>query len=155
MTAKTIFIDEDLPERTRAIIEFLLRAGLEVIGADGSSVMLLSPDGKTLAMKGMAAREPGLPSKLGITVRAGDRIAGKAVQTGETIIIVGDVQKNPDFSTIKKYQEIKSGLTAPLKADGKTLGVFNVKRTAMDAPVGPTEARIAGMLASIAAEILA
>lgn len=155
MTVKTIFIEEHLPDRTRTIIEFLLRAAIEAIGADGSSVMLLSPDGEKLTMKGMAAREAGLASNVGISVRTGERVCGRVLKTGETIIITGDVQKNPSFCMVKRYQEIKSGLSTPLKAGRRILGVLNMKRTVMDAPLSADEAHTAEMLASIAAGILA
>lgn len=154
MTAKTLFIDENLDPRARAIIEFLLRAAIEAIGADGTSVMLLSPDRERLTMVGMAARQGGLPSNVGISVRAGERVCGRVVRTGKTYIINGDVQKNPDFSSVKKYQEIKSGMSSPLKAGEKILGVLNLKRIAMGEPLNADEARIAEGLAAIAADIL-
>ena len=155
MTTKTLFIDKKLPDKSRAVVEFLLRASIEAIGADGTSVMLLSADGGTLAMVGMAARRGGLASNIGISVKRGERVCGRAVQTGETYIINGDVQKNPAFASLKKYQEIKSGMSSPLKAGNKILGVLNLKRIEMDEPLSADEARIAGGLAAIAAEILA
>lgn len=154
MPAHTIFIEKNLADRVRAIVEFLLRAAIEAIGADGTSVMLLSPDGKKLTMVGMAARQASLVSNVGISIKAGERVCGRVAQTGETAIILGDVQKNPNFSTVKKYEEIKSGMSSPLKANGKILGVLNLKRTVMDAPLSPLEARIAEGLAAIAAELL-
>ena len=154
MTARTIHIDERLPERVRTIMEFLLKAAIEAIGADGSSVMLLSPGGDILTMVGMAAREAGVASNIGISVRKGERVCGRVAQTGNTAIINGDVQQNPDFSGVKKYQEIKSGISSPLRANGRVLGVLNLKRIAMDAPLNPTEARIAEALASVAAGLL-
>ncbi len=155
MTTKTLFIDRKLPEKGQAVVEFLLRASIEAIGADGTSVMLLSADGGTLTMVGMAARRGGLASNIGISVKRGERVCGRAVQTGETYIINGDVQKHPAFSSLKKYQEIKSGMSSPLKAGNKILGVLNLKRIEMDEPLSADEARIAEGLAAIAAEILA
>jgi transcriptional regulator with GAF, ATPase, and Fis domain len=154
MSGVNVFVDRGLSERERVVLEFLLRASLAVVGGDGSSVMLLDREGKAITMKGVAGTGENLESKIGITLKLGERVAGKVAQTGETIIIVGDVHTYKRFADVKKYQDIKSGMSAPLKAGNKILGVVNIKRTEIEEPVGQAEVKMMNALASVAARLL-
>jgi transcriptional regulator with GAF, ATPase, and Fis domain len=154
MSGVNVFVDRGLSERERVILEFLLRAALAVVGGDGSSVMLLDREGKAITMKGVAGTGENLESKIGITLKLGERVAGQVAQTGETIIIVGDVHKHKRFADLKKYQDIKSGMSVPLKAGEKILGVVNIKRTEIEEPVGQAEVKLMNALASVTARLL-
>ncbi len=154
MTARTIYIDESLPDRVRAIMEFLLKAAIEAIGADGSSVMLLSPGGDILTMVGMAAREAGSPRTSGSPSGRGAGLRQGGAD-GED----GDHQRRraaePRFLGCEEVPGDQIGDVIPLRLNGRILGVLNLKRIMMDAPLNPTEARIAEALASVAAGLLA
>ncbi|MCX6356512.1 MAG: GAF domain-containing protein [Candidatus Aureabacteria bacterium] len=154
MSGEQVFVDRGLPERARLVLEFLIRAALAAVGGDGASVMLLDREGKAITMKGVAGAGENLESKIGITLKLGERVAGQAAQTGEPIIIVGDVHKDKRFSNLKKYQDIKSGMAVPIKAGNKILGVINLKRTVIEQPVSQAEVKLVSALASVAAGLL-
>lgn len=154
MGGEQVFVDRGLPERERLVLEFLLRAAIAAVGGDGASVMLTDREGKAITMKGVAGTGENLESKIGITLKLGERVAGQAAQTGEPIIIVGDVHKDKRFSTLKKYQEIKSGMAVPIKAGNKILGVINLKRTVIEQPVSQAEVKLVSAIASVAAGLL-
>ncbi|MCX6353537.1 MAG: GAF domain-containing protein [Candidatus Aureabacteria bacterium] len=149
-----VFIDKDLSEREQLILEFLLRAALVIVGGDGASVMLMNRERNAITMKGVAGKGENLESKIGITLKLGERVAGQAALTGEAIIIVGDVHKHKGFSDLKKYQDIKSGMAVPLKLGNTIAGVINLKRTEMDQPVGQAEVKLMSALGSVAATLL-
>jgi len=154
MSEGQVFTDKGLSERERLVLEFLLRAALVIVGGDGASVMLMNRERNAITMKGVAGKGENIESKIGITLKLGERVAGQAALTGEAIIIVGDVHKHKRFSDLKKYQDIKSGMAVPLKTGDTILGVINLKRTEIDQPVGQAEVKLMSALGSVAASLL-
>jgi transcriptional regulator with GAF, ATPase, and Fis domain len=154
MSEVRVFIDKAITEKDRIILEFLLRAALVVVGGDGASVMLMDGEGKNITLKGIAGEGADLESKLGITLKMGDRVAGQAALTGKPIVIVGDVQNDEKFSDLKKYQDIESGMAVPMKLGNKILGVINLKRTKVEKLVGQAEVELMTALGTVAAGLL-
>lgn len=120
-------VDPTLSAAEQALCRFALTALCDLVRADGASVMLAA--GNQLVIRAYLSAEDAPEKKLGLALAVGERVAGKAAQTGEAIIIVGDITKDSRFGRVRKYEKILTGLAVPLMKDGICRGVINLKRT--------------------------
>lgn len=117
-----------------ALLDFVLRAAIERVGADRGSLMLTTPDGRALAV----AASIGLPEEATKTiVEMGSGISGMVAKSAQPLL-VEDICRNPDIAQISRQlanesfvsvpleQKWPSGLDAPLDGEPRVLGVLNV-----------------------------
>lgn len=111
---------ETQPEKA---LDTILRAGMELFGADRGSIMLVHDESQTLVM----ASSVGLPPDLARRTRpkVGEGIAGWVVQTGEPLLLGPTVNGEHFRNFVQKGGSLRSGICAPLRSRNLTIGVIN------------------------------
>ncbi|MDI6757190.1 MAG: GAF domain-containing protein [Endomicrobiia bacterium] len=147
-------VDKSLSLEKQSLIKMALVIATDLTGSDGGSVMLV--EGDNLVIRAYIASDPSIDaaSKMGISVKVGERASGKAAQTGESVVIVGDINKDTRFSGIQKFHEIKSGASVPVKKDNLVKGVINVHRVKSSAPITKDDVDVVGVVGKSLAEAL-
>src|SRR2546429_3113140 len=100
----------------------------DVFGADGVSIMLADAQGElsVRTSRGLSD-EAKLDRK-----RIGEGISGTVAQTGRSMLLSGQVQGGSDPTA-------SESMIAPLRSNGRTLGVVNVKHRASQERYGQTQ----------------
>ncbi|MDI6642411.1 MAG: GAF domain-containing protein, partial [Elusimicrobiota bacterium] len=107
------------------LLNLIMKLACETLEADGGSVMILE-SGTDLVVKSAAGTFKDVV--IGKRLKIGERVAGKAAELCQPILITGDIEKDKRFEGIKKFEEIKSGMSVPLLVRDKLIGVINLKR---------------------------
>jgi len=112
--------------RFELIIDGVLDEVMEVTDAESGSIMLVQPDGETLAIE--SAR--GLPTDVvaNTRIRMGDGIAGWVAQHLRPLMLVD--ARDDGFGHELEREGIRSALSVPLMRKGRVIGVLNLARTA-------------------------
>jgi L-methionine (R)-S-oxide reductase len=114
-----------------------------LIGAASCSIMLLGSGEGTEARMRMVARHGHLPdAALEASVARGEGIAGRVLESGEALL-VPDIHVSELAPLARRHAECGSSLIcAPIRIDGKLVGVINVASAACEAVFGETELRL-------------
>ncbi len=95
----------------RALLDFVLTAALEQVGAERGSVMLTTPDGRALEV----AAAVGLPSEAsGERVQIGEHISGWVAQNVRPLLVSDDTSK-PEGLELIRHIENTSFISVPLE----------------------------------------
>ena len=155
MEIKIAFDSNSIPEDSQKMAKVLIETLCQVVKADGATFMNLNKEKKELAITISCDRDlETAQKKLGISVKVGERVCGKAAENKEAILVVGDIAKNPRFARLKKYEEIYSGMSVPAIKENEVIGVLNVKRTKSTDALTTDDLNIAGIFANKLAENL-
>jgi|GEM_PF-1038910 len=119
--------------------------------ADGGSVMTF--DEKTGELVVKVASGAHKEVALGKRLKLGERFAGHAAQMKKALFM-HDVENEPWFKSLKKFEEIKSGMSIPLLARDKLVGVINLKRTRRDEKFAKSDMGLVSILADYVASII-
>ncbi|MGE3538265.1 MAG: ATP-binding protein [Candidatus Tectimicrobiota bacterium] len=110
----------------KEVLQLVLHRAMTAVQSRIGSIMLLDAPTDTLRI----AASEGLEEMIvvGTTVRVGEGIAGKVVQTGEPVL-VEDVEHDERFSKINdpKY-DTSSFICMPLRAHDRIIGVLNLSK---------------------------
>jgi K+-sensing histidine kinase KdpD len=103
------------------VLDIILSSALELLGAEGGSIMLLDePDElRALCVRGDHHAE-------GARVRLGEGIAGYVAQQREPLLISGPASKERFKNLVPKDPPVDSALSVPLVNREEVLGVLNV-----------------------------
>lgn len=105
------------------IASLVAQASLEQCRADEVSVMLPTDDGEELYIA--AVRGQDREGILGKRIKVGEGIAGWVAKHREPVGLAGEV-RDPRFSPIRPRSEIAHGVSIPMMAGGRFVGVVNV-----------------------------
>ncbi|MBI5091703.1 MAG: response regulator [Candidatus Hydrogenedentes bacterium] len=100
------------------LLNFVLKAALDRVSAERGSLMITTPDGKTLEV----ATSIGVPDAAAkTTVQVGSGISGWVAQNAKPLL-VGDIQETPDLVEISRRLRDPSFISVPLerKAHGES-----------------------------------
>ncbi len=112
------------------------------------SLMLLEPDGQTLALAATA----GLGRLLeGEKLELGKGIAGRVAQRGEPIIVAENVPLADDIRQAMNQPDVLSAMSLPLRVRGVLIGVLNLSRMRDGKPFQSSDLEIATVFAGQAA----
>ena len=137
---------QDLRKLLKAVCEIIV----EIIVVDGTSFMLYDPQKESLSViLSMEGDEKLAKEKIGISVKLGERVAGRVAQEKEPILIIGDASKDSRFSHFSKYQEIYSGISVPVTSGEKLIGVLNAKRTRSSRTLSTDDLKLLEKIAAI------
>jgi len=149
-----VVVDRTLPAEQQLLLKMVCALVDDLILADGSSVMLMtSPDTLSIRAASGDISEP-LENKIGITLKIGERVAGRCAQDKKPILVTGDVAKDGRFGNLTRYQNINSGLSVPIIKNGKVLGVINAKRTKNPDPLAEKDLQTVEIIAGNLAKVL-
>jgi signal transduction histidine kinase len=113
----------------------------DVFGADGVSIMLADAQGEMTVRTSRGLSDAAKQDRK----RVGEGISGTVAQTGRSMLLTGQVQGGSDPTA-------SESMIAPLRSNGKTLGVVNVKHRAAQERYGQVQV---DSLTQAAAEIAA
>jgi signal transduction histidine kinase len=129
-------------------LQVVLGSAKELLGAHEGSVMLLGSDGylRVLASEG-------IPFQIASSVKVaqGEGIAGKVAQSGVPLLIGGHPDETQFRSFIEKDRPLRSALSVPLKAAGRTVGVLNLNITGGERHFDDQDLRVAQVFGDQAA----
>ena len=100
----------------------------DVFGADGVSIMLADAQGELSVRTSRGLSEAAKLDRK----RIGEGISGTVAQTGRSMLLSGQVQGGTDPTA-------SESMIAPLRSNGRTLGVINVKHRASQERYGQTQ----------------
>jgi signal transduction histidine kinase len=103
------------------VLDIILSSALELLGADGGSIMLLdTPDElRAVCVRGHTQAEDA-------RVRLGEGIAGFVAQEREPLLISGAASKERFRNLVQQNPPVQSALSVPLVNRDEVLGVLNV-----------------------------
>lgn len=136
-----------LPEVVQAVV----RAAVEVLGAEQSSIMLLHDDGTHLVLCASAGLPPGVP--VGHKVPLEEGIAGHVVATGRPLRLE-EIDPKAFVNFVPKGRRITSSLVVPLRVNGAVVGVLNLAICDARSPFSEEDRRLAQMFADQAAGVI-
>jgi transcriptional regulator with GAF, ATPase, and Fis domain len=118
--AMTAIAMETEPEKA---LDTILRAAMELFGADRASLMLVDEVSRTLVITAAI----GIKSEYRVKSRPkiGEGIAGQVVQTGEAVLLSAKINTEQYKNLESKDTEIRSAICAPLRGRKKIMGVIN------------------------------
>ncbi len=155
MEIKIALDPNSIPEDSQKMAKVLIETLCQVIKADGATFMNLDKEKNELVIVASCDRDLEVAQKkLGISVKLGERVCGKAAENKEAILVVGDIAKNPRFARLKKYEEIYSGMSVPAIKENEVIGVLNAKRTKSSEALTNKDLDIACVFANKLAENL-
>src|SRR5947207_195057 len=105
----------------KQVLDIILSSALELLSADGGSIMLLEgPDElRAVCVRGNVHAE-------GAVVKVGESIAGHVAQEREPLLIAGPASKERFKNLVLQDEPVDSALSVPLINRGEVLGVLNV-----------------------------
>jgi signal transduction histidine kinase len=103
------------------VLDIILSSALELLGADGGSIMLMEePDElRAVCVRGHSQAE-------GARQRVGEGIAGYVAQEREPLLIAGDASRERFKNLVRQEPPVESALSVPLINRDDVLGVLNV-----------------------------
>lgn len=108
------------------LVELTMDLALDVLPAEGGSVMLVDDTGKHLRIR--AARGISKEVKTNTVIPVGRGVAGWVAKHGQPLLLKGDVH-DPRFESLAPRPIINSAISVPLRVEGNTIGVLNVNNT--------------------------
>ncbi|HEX8787434.1 MAG TPA: GAF domain-containing protein [Telluria sp.] len=113
-----------------------------VLGAASCSIMLLGSEGPEVRMS-MYARYGNLPdAALSASIGRGEGIAGRVLATG-LALLVPDIAKSELAPLARQHEQVGASLMcAPIRIDGKIVGVINAASSPGQPAFGDTELRL-------------
>ncbi|MBV8980140.1 MAG: GAF domain-containing protein [Acidimicrobiia bacterium] len=131
------------------VLDIILSSALELLSADGGSIMLLESPDELLAVcvRGNSHAE-------GARLKVGESIAGYVVQQQEALLISGPASTERFKNLVLQDAPVDSALSVPLINRDEILGVLNVHATA-DRTFTEYDLRALGLFAEHAAVSIA
>ena len=134
----------------KQVLDIILTSALELLSADGGSIMLLEEDSDELH----AVCASGHAQAEGARQRLGEGIAGYVAQEREPLLIAGPASRERFKNLIMQEAPVESALSVPLINRGEVLGVLNVHASA-DRSFTEYDLRALGLFAEHAAVSIA
>lgn len=109
---------------TRKVLDIILKAAFDLLGASQGSIMLLNEKTNLLEIVNAYGLNPSIVAKARIKV--GESISGWVVQKGKPLLLSGDVDAAKYKNFTKKTRVINSAIVVPLKVKDKSIGVLSL-----------------------------
>lgn len=134
-----------------AAVQQVVSTALELFRAEQCSVMLVDEDGRDLVLVASA----GLPHSIrpGHRVQVGEGVAGRVLVTGRSLLL-GKVEHDDFINFVPKKRPIRSSLVAPLRVDGRAIGVLSLSTSSDELTFTEEDRRLAQMFADQAANLI-
>ena len=113
------------------VLEGIVRATTELLGAHRGSLMLIEADGVSMRIRAATGIAPEIVEKS--LTRLGSGIAGCCAKSGEAVLI-RDIRELDCPSQLRDSYRTRSAICVPLRIHAQTLGVLNIndRRDALD-----------------------
>jgi signal transduction histidine kinase len=112
----------DVAESLRVV----LQSAKSLVEAHEGSVMLLDDDGflRVLVSEGIPP-----PAASEARIKLGEGVAGRVASTGQPLLIQAQPREGEFDSFVTKDRSLRSAISVPLRAGGRTVGVLNLNLT--------------------------
>jgi PAS domain S-box-containing protein len=126
----------------------ILGIATKAMGADGGSVMIYDEKNRELVVVAAAGTRKEIV--MGKRFKIGERFAGRAAERMNALFM-HDVEEEPWFKELYKFEVIKSGMSIPLVVRGRLVGILNLKRTEKEEKFLKEDVSLAGLFGGYAA----
>ncbi|OGS00412.1 MAG: hypothetical protein A3G41_03245 [Elusimicrobia bacterium RIFCSPLOWO2_12_FULL_59_9] len=137
--------------KLETLLPLMAKFSSGILGADDASIMTVDPEGGLSLAAAAGIEEDGRKMA---RLALGKRAAQAAAPAKPGGMILGPLDKDPEFAGSPLLQDIRSSIVFPLCAEGEVLGFFNANRTRMEEPFTASELRHAAIFASQIAQVL-
>lgn len=129
-------------------LRVVLVSAKQLLRAHEGSVMLLGGDGNLRILA-----SDGIPAEIAssVAIPLGEGIAGKVAQTGAPALLADRPDPRQFQSLVDRDRHLRSAVSVPLKAAGRTIGVLNLNITTGDRVFGPDDVAMAQVFGEQAA----
>ncbi len=110
----------------RNVVRQVLHLAMQLVDADGGSVMLVDRKSKKLSIENAVKLQEQYEKATSLGM--GERVAGWVAQNKIPLILHGRLQENPQFSALEGREDVHSSLCLPLKVNDTVVGVLNLNR---------------------------
>lgn len=114
------------------ILEIALQEGIQLVGAEEGSIMLVNPTTNKLEIRAWIINNALIVDKPGREFVFGEGIAGHAAATGQAYLSP-DTSQDPRFVPSFTGRPLRSILSVPIVSQGQVMGTINVDSTEPDA----------------------
>jgi GAF domain-containing protein len=109
----------------RETYDAVLRAALDLVGADRGSLMLVDSANKSLVFASAVGLEERILNGPGL--RIGDGVAGWVAKKAEPVLLTGDIDEDGPFEMMGKQDgEMNMSMSVPLQLGERVIGVLNL-----------------------------
>jgi signal transduction histidine kinase len=108
------------------VVKQILTLAMQLVDADGGSVMLVDRKSKKLSVNKAVRMEKEFEEKT--LLKVGERIAGWVADQKIPVILHGKLEENPQFSALEGRTDIRSAVCVPMKINDTVVGVLNLIR---------------------------
>jgi putative nucleotidyltransferase with HDIG domain len=105
------------------VLQSIVASALTLLDSDTCSIMLIDQAKGELTMQACQGAITAVPGA--VCEKLGQGIAGWVAQSGEPLLVQGDVLP-AHLTNVAAREQVTSAISVPLKASGRTLGVLNV-----------------------------
>lgn len=134
------------------LLDHLLSQCVEVVGAEGGSLMLLNEDRKHLVVTRCIGKDS---DKIrGAQIPVGQRVAGWVVKHGAPQRLVESLDRHPIFKGTPSFRPIRSSLVVPLLVKRMAIGVVSLNRWSSHHVFSEKDLDLAATITNYAAMVL-
>lgn len=133
------------------VIQAVVKAAVDVLGAEQSSLMLVDDRDRQLVLMASAGISLGVP--IGHRVPLSDGVAGHVMATGRPLKL-DEIDPTAFVNFAPKGRTITSSLVVPLRISGNVVGVLNLAVCQKRKPFTEEDRRLAQMFADQAAGVI-
>lgn len=108
------------------VIKQILVLAMQLVDADGGSVMLVDRKSKKLSISRATRLDENYVQKT--TLRMGERVAGWVADQKIPVLLHGKLEDNPQFSALEGREDVRSAVSVPMKINDTVVGVLNLNR---------------------------
>jgi signal transduction histidine kinase len=108
------------------VVKQILTLAMQLVDADGGSVMLVDRKSKRLSISRAVRVEEQYQAET--SLRMGERVAGWVADQKIPVILHGKLEDNPQFSALEGREDVRSAISVPMKINDTVVGVLNLNR---------------------------
>ncbi len=112
--------------QVRLASENIMESAKDLLSPDSGSVMLYDRKKRCLYVAAALNLPKDVVKKA--TARLGERVAGRVAAFRSPRLLVGSVERYPEFEGVEGRSKIRSSICVPLVSDATVLGVLNLNR---------------------------
>ncbi len=136
----------------RGLLNRILQIAVGATGADRGSLMLIDPQDGCLTVHVAIGIEKELIQK--IRIRAGEGIAGRALEGRQAILLKGKADRKR-YNIVRERDDVESAISAPLIHEGQVIGVLNLSHAREHGAFTEDDLDFVQQLARVDAKIIA
>lgn len=135
----------------KELLSVILKLATESTSAERGSIMLVSPEERTLRVEIAKGMDEEVVRKIRVPI--GEGVSGRVAESGKPLLISGKANSE-DFSRPMDRSDVKSSMCVPLVVKGEVIGVINVNSSESKHVFTNDDLTFLTSLAGLAAEVI-